>query len=72
MDRAALVDGFMKRVEARAAGQEEFLQAVREVAEDALTIEKANSTYAAAKVLERLSEPDRIVGFRIVLRRAPE
>lgn len=56
----------MSRVAARAAGETEFLQAVRHVARDVITIEKADPVLTAAKVLERLSEPDRIVGFRIV------
>lgn len=66
MDRNALVSDFMDKVQARAAGQEEFLQAVRHVVGDTITIEKAHARYAAAKVLERLSEPDRLIAFRIV------
>ncbi|NSX54005.1 NADP-specific glutamate dehydrogenase [Parasulfitobacter algicola] len=64
-DRQVLVRDFMKAVKDRNEGQDAFLQAVQEVAEDVITIEKAHSDYAAAKVLERLSEPDRIIGFRV-------
>lgn len=63
--REHLVDDFMARVEARNEGQEEFLQAVEEVATDVLTVEKANSDFAAARVLERLTEPDRLIAFRV-------
>ncbi|WP_370399398.1 NADP-specific glutamate dehydrogenase [Sulfitobacter sp. JB4-11] len=64
--RETLVAEFMERVAARNTGQDEFLQAVEEVACDVLTIEKANSAYAQAHVFERLTEPDRIIGFRVV------
>ena len=63
--RETLVDDFMKRVGARNADEPEFLQAVEEVATDVLTVEKANSTFAAARVLERLTEPDRLISFRV-------
>lgn len=63
--RASLVDSFMGRVAARDAGEDEFLQAVEEVAHDVLTVEKAHAPWAKAKVLERLTVPDRIVEFRV-------
>lgn len=63
--REAMVKDFMECVRARNAGQEEFLQAVEEVANDVLTVEKANSAYAAACVLQRLTEPDRLISFRV-------
>ena len=64
-DRHHLVETFMGNVRARNAGQEAFLQAVQEVAQDVLTVEKNNPSFATAKVLERLTEPDRIIGFRV-------
>ncbi|UMA66093.1 NADP-specific glutamate dehydrogenase [Roseivivax marinus] len=67
MDRRdALVEKFMQNVRDRNAGQDEFLQAVEEVAADVLTVEKAHSGYADARVLERLTEPDRLIQFRVV------
>ncbi|WP_082677544.1 NADP-specific glutamate dehydrogenase [Ruegeria profundi] len=63
--RETLVKDFMERISSRNAGQQEFLQAVEEVANDVLTVEKANSAYAAARVLERLTEPDRLISFRV-------
>ncbi|MGC9419726.1 MAG: NADP-specific glutamate dehydrogenase [Rhodovulum sp.] len=65
-DRETLLNAFMDRVEARNGGQDAFLQAVEEVAADVLTVEKAHAPWARARVLERLTEPDRIVGFRVV------
>ncbi|SDX08330.1 NADP-specific glutamate dehydrogenase [Roseicitreum antarcticum] len=63
-----LVDTFMSGFADRHAHEPEFLQAVQEVAQDVLTIEKANSEYAQARVLERLAEADRIIGFRVTWR----
>ncbi|MCF6445848.1 NADP-specific glutamate dehydrogenase [Nereida sp. MMG025] len=64
-DRHALTQTFMQPVTARNSGQDTFLQAVEEVAADVLTIEKNNPDYATAKVLERLTEPDRVISFRV-------
>ncbi len=63
-----LLDQFMETITARHQGEDEFLQAVKEVASDVLTIEKASSDFTAARVLERLCEADRIISFRITWR----
>ncbi|OAN81784.1 glutamate dehydrogenase [Jannaschia sp. EhC01] len=65
MGREALLEGFMDRVVELAPDQPEFQQAVAHVARDVITIEKAHADYARSKVLERLAEPDRIIGFRV-------
>lgn len=66
MDRRdALVETFMDAVEARAPGEPEFTQAVEEVARDVITVERAHSDWSNARVLERLTVPDRIIAFRI-------
>ncbi len=65
-DRDALVDDFMDGVRSNAPGQDEFHQAVEEVARDVLTVEKAHSDFTAAKVLEQLTQPDRVIQFRVV------
>ena len=64
--REHLVQEFMARMRARNAGQNAFLQAIEEVATDVLTIEKADPNYNDARVLERLTEPDRVITFRVV------
>ncbi|MBB5514157.1 glutamate dehydrogenase (NADP+) [Rubricella aquisinus] len=64
--RSELVETFMTTIRDRNPGEDAFLQAVEEVAEDVLTVEKANSAFAAARVLEQLTEPDRIITFRVV------
>jgi glutamate dehydrogenase (NADP+) len=61
-----LMRPLIDRLEARNPGEAEFHQAVRHVARDTITIEKAHPRYASAKVLERLTEPDRIIAFRVV------
>lgn len=66
MTRETLLKDFMETVATNAPGESEFHQAVRHVAHDTITVEKAHSEYAQAKVLERLSVPDRLLGFRIV------
>lgn len=40
-------------------------QAISEVAADVITVEKNNPEWAAAKVLQRLAEPDRVISFRV-------
>ena len=64
--RDALLNAHMQRVETLAPDELEFHQAVRHVAGDVVTIEKANSDFAKAKVLERLAVPDRLIQFREV------
>ena len=63
-----LLDQFMDQITPRHAGEDEFLQAVKEVASDVLTIEKASHDFTAARALERLCEADRIISFRVTWR----
>ena len=60
-----MLDALMSRVEARSPGESEFHQAVREVAESLGDYILSNPKYADHKVLERITEPDRIVSFRV-------
>lgn len=64
-DRDTLVEGFMGPLKARHPHEPEFLRAVEDVARNVLTVEKAHSAFASARVLERLTEPDRQIGFRV-------
>ncbi len=61
----ALTDAFMAKIRDRNPAEEEFLQAVEEVALDTITVEKASKEYSAARILARLTEPDRVIGFRV-------
>jgi glutamate dehydrogenase (NADP+) len=55
----------MNSLEAKHPGEKEYLQAVREVLESIEEVYNQNPQYEAAKIIERLVEPDRILTFRI-------
>lgn len=59
------IDAFMERVKARSPGEPEFQQAVHEVAATVLPYVDDNPEYRDAKILERLTEPDRTISFRV-------
>ena len=56
---------FMNGLVRRNPGQPEFHQAVREVAETILPFTFENPIYRKEQILERLTEPDRIITFRV-------
>lgn len=60
------VDSFMKFVVSRNPAQSEFHQAVREVAEDVLPYMASHPEYKDMSIMERMTEPDRIISFRVV------
>ncbi|MFI5172090.1 MAG: NADP-specific glutamate dehydrogenase [Chitinophagales bacterium] len=59
------VKAFMAAVESRNPGEKEFLQAVHEVAEAVIPFIEQNPKYKTAKILERMTEPERIMTFRV-------
>jgi glutamate dehydrogenase (NADP+) len=61
----AAVKRFMQGVIQRNAGQSEFIQAVQEVAESLMPFYLDHPDYVNAKILERMTEPDRIIIFRV-------
>ncbi len=56
---------FMIGLRRRNPGQPEFHQAVYEVALDIIPFIQQNAIYEEHRILERLTEPDRIVIFRV-------
>ena len=56
---------FMAGVARRNPGETEFHQAVEEVAQTLIPLVAAHPQYEAARILERLTEPDRIITFRV-------
>ena len=56
---------FMLDVERRNPNEPEFLQAVREVAESVFPFVRENQKYVDARILERMTEPDRVISFRV-------
>lgn len=59
------VKEILNNLETKHPGEKEYLQAVHEVLESIETIYNENPQYEAAKIIERLVEPDRILTFRI-------
>ncbi|MEM9654207.1 MAG: Glu/Leu/Phe/Val dehydrogenase dimerization domain-containing protein, partial [Actinomycetota bacterium] len=59
------LDRFMTGLEKRNPGEPEFHQAVREVAESLMPVIVERPDYDRAQILERLTEPDRVVIFRV-------
>ena len=59
------LEDFMAGLARRNPGQPEFHQAVREVAETLVPFILAHPEYQDAAILERLTEPDRIITFRV-------
>ena len=55
----------LNEVAARNAGEPEFLQAVREVVDSVEVVLERHPEYRAARVLERIVEPERVVMFRV-------
>lgn len=59
------LDDFMSHVVSKNPHETEFHQAVREVAEKLIPYIEANPQYKKAKILERITEPDRVILFRV-------
>ena len=62
---SAEVERFMAGLVRRNPGEPEFHQAVREVAHSLMPFLLANPRYLRARILVRLTEPDRIITFRV-------
>ncbi|MDB4334897.1 NADP-specific glutamate dehydrogenase [bacterium] len=56
---------FMSGVQMRNPGESEFLQAVEEVVETVWDFYLENPHYIKAKILERMTEPERVIMFRV-------
>ncbi len=59
------LEDFMSGVERRNPGEPEFLQAVREFAETILPFMDEHPQYREESILDRMTEPDRIIIFRV-------
>ncbi len=59
------VEKFMATVKAKNPGEPEFHQAVQEVVETLIPFVEENPKYKHAKILERMTEPERVIIFRI-------
>ncbi len=59
------IDEFMGRVKASNGHEPEFIQAVQEVAEAVIPLIEETPKYKAAKILDRIVEPERTIIFRV-------
>ncbi|MFP6654289.1 MAG: Glu/Leu/Phe/Val dehydrogenase dimerization domain-containing protein, partial [Myxococcota bacterium] len=59
------LEQFMDGLKRRNPGQPEFQQAVREVARDVLPFLEDKKAYRDARILDRMTEPDRVIVFRV-------
>jgi glutamate dehydrogenase (NADP+) len=59
------VKDILNNLETKHPGEQEYLQAVHEVLDSIEGIYNENPQYEAAKIIERLVEPDRILTFRV-------
>ena len=66
MTAASETETFLSWVEQRNPGEPEFAQAVRELVEPVLPLVNERGDYRDERILERLTEPDRIITFRVV------
>lgn len=57
---------FIKGLVRRNPGQTEFHQAVKEFVETVMPFVRQNPKYKKAQILERMTEPDRIITYRVV------
>ena len=62
---ANAVEAFMEKIKARDPNQPEFHQAVHEVAISLMPFMEENPKYKEAKILERITEPERVFIFRV-------
>ncbi|MGY8783449.1 MAG: NADP-specific glutamate dehydrogenase [Fidelibacterota bacterium] len=59
------IEEFMGHIEAKNQGEREFHQAVKEVVESLWGFLQDHPNYMYAKVLERITEPERVIMFRV-------
>ncbi len=65
MEKCEETECFIRGLERRNPGETEFHQAVREFVETVMPVVLEKRAYKEAQILERLTEPDRIVTFRV-------
>jgi glutamate dehydrogenase (NADP+) len=63
--KALTVDNFMDGLKKRNPREEEFHQAVHEVVSTLIPYIKDHPEYREAQILERMTEPDRVISFRV-------
>ncbi|MGI6433493.1 MAG: NADP-specific glutamate dehydrogenase [Sphaerochaetaceae bacterium] len=59
------LEDFMAELERRNPGEPEFIQATTEVIESIIDVVNDNPAYVNGKILERVTEPDRTITFKV-------
>ncbi len=59
------LEKIMSDLERKNPGEKEFLQAAREVLETIIDVIEENPKYQAANIIERITEPDRVISFKV-------
>ncbi len=59
------LEKIMADLERKNPGEKEFLQAAREVLETIIDVVEENPKYKAANIIERITEPDRVISFKV-------
>ena len=59
------IDDFMNMIAEKNHGEKEFQQAVHEVVESLWDYVQANPQYVTGRILERMTEPERVLMFRV-------
>ncbi|MFH1130577.1 MAG: NADP-specific glutamate dehydrogenase [Pseudomonadota bacterium] len=59
------IDRFMSELEKKNPSQPEFIQAAREVIESIIDVVNENQVYVKSRILERITEPDRVYMFKV-------
>ncbi len=59
------LEEFMAGLERRNPAEPEFIQAAKEVIESIIDMVNENPAYVHAKILERITEPDRVFSFKV-------
>lgn len=63
--KALKIDNFMEGLKKRNPRETEFHQAVQEVVTSLIPFIKKHPEYREAQILERMTEPDRVISFRV-------
>lgn len=65
LERCKDTECFMAGLRRRNPGEHEFHQAVQEFAETVMPYIRNDQRYAQSQILERMTEPDRVIAFRV-------
>lgn len=60
-----MISEFFNKVAEKNSNEKEFLQAVKEVLESIEPVLKQNPEYLNEKIIERVTEPERVLMFRV-------